>query len=67
MFPRFHSDDPICQNSRIEQLNDYFDIAGHIVKGEEEVADDRFDYSGFENRLNELRMASLSFLKKSLE
>ena len=67
VFPRFHSDDPICQNSRIEQLNDYFDIAGHIVKGEEEVADDRFDYSGFENRLNELRMASLSFLKKSLE
>ena len=67
VFPRFHSDDPICQNSRIEQLNDYFDIAGHIVKDEEEVADTLFDYSGFEDRLNELRKASLSFLKKSLE
>ena len=67
VFPRFHSDDPICQNSRIEQLNDYFGIASHIVKEEEEIAAAPFDYSGFEERLHELRTASLSFLKKSLE
>ena len=68
-FERFSSSDPICQNSRIYQLNDYFGLDGIIVNDAkiDEIKIKDLDYSEFENRLEKLRENSLDYLSKALE
>ena len=62
---RFSEDNPICQNSRIEQLNTYFNISDHIIKGE--VPDiGEYDYSAFEHRLSQLKQQSIQYLQNSI-
>lgn len=68
-FERFASDDKICQNSRIYQLIDYFDIKDNVISLTEakELKPTSVDYNKFDKKLYELRNYSLNFLKKSLE
>ena len=68
-FERFENTDKICQNSRIYQLDDYFNLTQRIIKVEEEteLIIGGFDYDIFEQRLCELRKSSLEFLRKALE
>lgn len=67
-FERFESTDKICQNSRIYQLDDYFDLSLRIMRITEdtEIIIDDFDYSIFEQRLNRLRNRSMKYLQKAL-
>lgn len=67
-FVRFAEDSPICQNSRIRQLQANFNIAHRIISAKSEIDDDKsIDYDYFENRLVNLRESSLLYLKKALE
>ncbi|MBO7309867.1 MAG: polysaccharide pyruvyl transferase family protein [Clostridia bacterium] len=68
-FERFKSADIICQNSRIYQLNDYFNISQNIIIADEntEIVLNNIDYDTFETQLLNLRSISLDFLKSSLE
>lgn len=63
---RFSNDDPICQNSRIRQLDKYFDISNLITSSNCPIQDVGFDYAVFESRLSLLRKESYSYLEKSL-
>ena len=69
LFERFNINDRICQNSRIEQLNNYFDIDDNIVKADSisSIEVPSIDYGCFENTLANLREKSKSFLDKSLQ
>lgn len=67
-FVRFAEDSPICQNSRIRQLQDYFGENIQVLGQNDEASKDRsIDFNLFESRLKELRLQSLSFLKKALQ
>jgi len=68
-FERFENSDEICQNSRIYQLNDYFNISSRIVTPTPELKLEipRIDYLDFENKLSELRKSSIKFLIDALE
>lgn len=68
-FERFKNTDEICQNSRIYQLNDYFDLSKQIVhvEGGTVIKDVYMDYDKFERKLNELRNMSIGYLRKALE
>lgn len=63
---RFLTDDPICQNSRIWQLDKYFNIAALIIKHEANLIDTAYDYETFEEKLNLYKEQSLHFLTKAL-
>ena len=65
---RFDKNDPICQNSRIHQLNKYFGIENNVftVKEDTELSVNPVDYSNFENKIAQLREKSIAFLKNSL-
>lgn len=63
---RFRSDDPICQNSRIEQLNTYFSISDHFASNGDSLHDKEIDYNKFEEKLTKLREESINYLKKAL-
>lgn len=65
-FMRFAEDDPIVQNSRIRQLDQYFNIAPLIQKPNQEVSEVFYDFDKFESSLTLLREKSLTFLKKAL-
>lgn len=65
-FLRFAEDDPIVQNSRIRQLDQYFSIAPLIQNPDQEVSDIFYDFDKFETSLALLREKSESFLKKAL-
>lgn len=67
-FERFRCDDPICQNSRLYQIEKHFGISNRIVQ----VDSPRFDclpmdYESFDRKLTELREKSINYLKKALE
>lgn len=66
-FVRFAEDSPICQNSRIRQLQSYFGNTVRVV-GQKDDIDELTEpnFSDFEERLKPLRSASLSFLKTAL-
>ena len=64
---RFQYNDPICQNSRIWQLNDYFNIEKCIIKQGEAIREYSYDYQVFENLLSSYRKISIDFLIKSLQ
>ena len=67
-FERFSAYDAICQNSRIYQLDKYFDIKRNIVPyGFTAMpVPDAIDYDEFEIKLKDLKDDSIQYLKKSL-
>lgn len=65
-FRRFSPEDPICQNSRIEQLDRYFSIKKHIVNSNSVLSNNVMDYEKFESKLTHLRKKATMFLKNSL-
>lgn len=69
-FERFKSNDKFCQNSRIYQLDKYFDIGKYILSIDNfdpEVFIEEYDYLSFEHILKSLRDDSMLFLKTSLK
>lgn len=67
-YVRFAEDNPICQNSRIRQLQNNFNLSHRVITAEHEIDDSKMiDYDYFENRLEKLRKESLLYLKKALE
>lgn len=66
-FVRFSENDPICQNSRIRQLNTFFNIQNRII-GPNDLLDDKMpiDYNNFEIQLSILRKQSIDFLNSAL-
>ena len=68
IFQRFEESNPICQNSRIRQLRNNFNLGQRIIMATSPIDDSKaIDYNYFESRLKELRSSSLDFLKKALE
>lgn len=67
-FQRFSTGDPICQNSRIRQLNDYFSIGPNIVNPScnDKPEPHEINWDQFEHKLSDLRNQSLNYLRKSL-
>lgn len=66
-FVRFSENDPICQNSRIRQLDAYFNIKDHIIGSNDSLDGKKLiDYDSFEDRLRVLRKQSIDFLKRAL-
>lgn len=67
-FERFKTTDKICQNSRIEQLNTYFNIKSNIVNPNTSALLDvnAKNYLEFENKRQELEEKSLLYLKNAL-
>lgn len=67
-YVRFAEDNPICQNSRIRQLQNNFNLRHRVITSGQEIDDTKkIDYDYFEKRLAELRKESLLYLKKALE
>ena len=68
IFQRFEESNPICQNSRIRQLSNNFDLGHRIITATSQIDESTvIDYEYFESRLKELRSSSIDFLKKALE
>lgn len=67
-FQRFSSDDKICQNSRINQLNDYFDIDDNMIDcNQKSILNPKgLDWDKFEDKLYQLRLKSVNYIKESL-
>lgn len=66
-FQRFAQTDPICQNSRIRQLNSYFHFDERIVVDQNIPSDLlNYDYNSFEEILCKEREKSMNYLKQSL-
>lgn len=67
-YVRFAEDNPICQNSRIRQLQNNFNLSHRVITYRQEIDDTKkIDYDYFEKRLAELRKESLAYLNKALE
>lgn len=68
-FERFKSSETICQNSRINQLVDFFNIKENVVRCEPstELVIKSVNWEAFEETLKILREKSLVFLKSSLK
>lgn len=67
LFERFSEADPVNQNSRIYQLDRWFDIKGRILKGHKKPTDcQALNYDRFENDLASARKISEEFLKEAL-
>lgn len=65
-FVRFMPNDPVCQNSRLEQLNAYFDITDYLI--ENEIPErDCYPFSRFENLLPGLRQKAKDYLLKNIQ
>ena len=68
VFERFTNNDPICQNSRIRQLCDTFNISDRILVNEKCYAQcQEYDYDYFEKRLAEEKKSSLNYLREALK
>ena len=67
-FERFKSTDKICQNSRIRQLDQYFNISKNIVTPNKCDALKLYSvsYMEFEDKRKCLKVNSISYLKKAL-
>jgi hypothetical protein len=66
-FERFNEKDPICQNSRIRQLQQYFGLVGRIVAPMDKIDESvEIDYDNYESALKLLREQSQDFLHKAL-
>ena len=67
-FIRFNENNPICQNSRIRQLQEYFNLGHRIISHQQEIDDSKtIDYIFFENELAKLRSKSLEYIKDALK
>ena len=67
-FVRFAEDNPICQNSRIRQLQNNFNLSHRIINNNSEIDDTKvIDYDYFEKRLAELRESSFTYLRNALK
>lgn len=67
-FERFSADDPICQNSRIYQLDKYFDIKSRIIVPKTALSEAMpVNYGEFEEKLIVLRKKSFDFLEEALK
>lgn len=67
LFERFSEADPVNQNSRIYQLDTWFDIKERILKGHKKPTDCRaLDYDKFEIDLASARKISEKFLEEAL-
>lgn len=64
---RFSNNDPINQNSRLEQLINNFAIGNRVITSDE-VIDDTclLDFEYFEKQVSNLRVDSLKYLKQAL-
>ena len=68
LFRRFKDNDLICQNSRIVQLSEYFNIDNLIINPTTIIDKEPYiDYDNFERTVYNLRKKSIEFLLKSLE
>lgn len=65
-FVRFTQDNPICQNSRLEQLNKYFDIADYFVESNI-LEQPSFPFSRFEEQLLLLRKSAYKYLMSNIK
>lgn len=66
-FVRFAEDSPICQNSRIRQLQEYFGDSMRVLGLHDDIGESGpVSFDIFERRLKELRIQSLDFLKNAL-
>lgn len=67
MFERFKSTDPICQNSRIAQLCNYFNINSRILSKDKRCTDcELYDFGDFEKALKKERKSSIKYLEDAL-
>ncbi len=67
IFQRFAENNPICQNSRIRQLQNYFNLQHRVISATSQLDEaSSIDYNDFEFKLNLLRTSSLEFLKNAL-
>ena len=67
LFRRFSENDPINQNSRIEQLQNWFSIKTCQVKSDNvDLQLCISDYSEFEKKLDDARLISIRYLRDSL-
>ena len=67
IFQRFAEDNPICQNSRIRQLQTYFNLKQRVITTDSLIDwTSPIDYSYFDSKLSDLRVTSLKFLKNAL-
>ena len=67
IFQRFAEDNPICQNSRIRQLQTYFNLKQRVITTDSLIdGTSPIDYSYFDSKLSDLRVTSLKFLKNAL-
>lgn len=65
-FVRFAKNDPICQNSRLEQLNQYFELSDYFVN--ETIPDiGVYPFEKFEERLPKLRSKANTYLKQNIK
>jgi hypothetical protein len=67
VFERFKASDPINQNSRIYQLDAWFDISKRIVKQTDSLSPTNFNYDTFDKRLSELKERSFEFIRKAVD
>ncbi len=67
-FMRFKSDDPICQNSRIRQLESIFDIKDFVVNGGDNIDDSKsMNYNKFKILLDAYKAESIKYLEGALQ
>ena len=67
-FQRFAEDDPINQNSRIIQLNRYFNICSRMCGPETIILKDEvYDYKGFDSLIDQLRKESIKYLVEAID
>ena len=67
-FIRFEENSPICQNSRIRQLQNNFNIGHRIISTKDNI-DDSFsiDFDYFESQLSRFRINSSAYLRTALK
>ncbi|NCC99028.1 MAG: polysaccharide pyruvyl transferase family protein [Bacteroidia bacterium] len=58
---RFTDDDPICQNFRLEQLDEYFDIKDYLIKKEVHIKMP-YSFNKFDQRLLQLQDNAKAYL-----
>jgi len=66
-YVRFAEDNPLCQNSRIRQLQNNFNISHRIITAKQDIDDTKcINYNYFEERLALLRKESFEYLRKAI-
>lgn len=67
-FVRFQENNPICQNSRIRQLQQNFNIGNRILPIDVSIDDSTsIDFEYFEEQLSKLRVESIVYLENALK